>query len=140
MAVQVGDDDLDFGTAFTNVVTATTNSSTLWENTTTYANADSALTVNADGSTEFSNGFTVNGDVTMDGLSLIERLSIIESVLGIPARDAEMEEKYPHLKALHNECVEKITSALASQTYAEELEKLRTFEILKTDNGTNSTI
>jgi hypothetical protein len=64
VAVRVGDDDLDFGTAF----------STLWENTTTYANADSALTVNADGSTEFSNGFSVNGDVTMDGLSLIERL------------------------------------------------------------------
>ena len=138
MAVQVGDDDLDFGTAFTNEVTATTNSSTLWENTTTYANADSALTVNADGSTEFSNGFSVNGDITVDGFSLIERLETIEMVIGLPNRDRILEEKYPHLKKLFESHVEvRKVSDYATSKYTEELEKLRTFEILNTDDGTN---
>jgi len=76
-----------------------------------------------------------NNDITVNGLSIIERLSILESALGLPQRDAELEEKYPHLKDLYYAQVDAIAKVKEGDTkYTKEMEKLRTFEILNKDN------
>jgi len=76
-----------------------------------------------------------NNDITVNGLSIIERLSILESALGLPERDAELEEKYPHLKDLYYAQVDAIVKVKEGDTnYTKEMEKLRTFEILNKDN------
>ena len=76
-----------------------------------------------------------NNDIHINGLSIIERLSILESALGLPQRDAELEEKYPHLKDLYYAQVDAIAKVKEGDTkYTKEMEKLRTFEILNKDN------
>lgn len=60
----------------------------------------------------------LTGNAQLNGESLQERLSRIETVLQIPIRDLEMEHKYPKLKKLFEE-------------YMHELEKLKTWNTLK---------
>ena len=70
----------------------------------------------------------------VDGLSVTERLEVIELILGLPVRDADMEQKHPHLKELYKQHAERCKLVKDStDKYAEELEKLRTFEKLKQD-------
>jgi hypothetical protein len=80
-------------------------------------------------------GWNVEFNTThSNGLSLEERLETIEMILGLPKRDTELEEKHPHLKKMYDEHVELCKIAdHASNKYKEETEKLRTFEILKTE-------
>lgn len=60
----------------------------------------------------------VQGNVTINGVDLEERLKIIERVLAIPERDVTMEAKYPSLKKKFDD-------------YINSLEKYRTFERIK---------
>lgn len=60
----------------------------------------------------------VKGKVKINGIDLEERLQIIEKVLGIPERNAEMESKYPSLKKKFDD-------------YINSLEKYKTFERIK---------
>ena len=97
--------------------------------TTNITNSAYNFTISEDGNTEFKN------DIHVNGLGVIERLSIIESALGLPQRDAELEEKYPHLKDLYYAQVDAIAKVKEGDTkYTKEMEKLRTFEILNKDN------
>ncbi len=64
----------------------------------------------------------IKGTVKINGIDLEERLKTIERVLAIPERDATMEAKYPSLKKKFDE-------------YINTLEKYRTFERIKGDNG-----
>lgn len=60
----------------------------------------------------------VKGNVKINGVDLEDRLKVIETVLNIPTRDTELEEKYPKLKLLYEE-------------YMKELEKYKTWERIK---------
>lgn len=82
----------------------------------------------------FSNKYSsleVDRDITIGGLSIIERLKNIESMLGLPERDIDLESKHPHLKELYIKQVksQKVADSIKNK-YTEEMEKLRTFEIL----------
>jgi len=63
----------------------------------------------------------VKGNVVINGIDLEERLSVIERVLAIPARDATIEAKYPSLKKKFDD-------------YINSLEKYKTFERIKGDD------
>lgn len=125
MAVHMGDEvDLSFDS-----VAIASSSLTSWSNDGTYANANSAVSINVEGEAEFDN------DIKVDGLGIVERLNIIELVLGLPERDVELEEKHPHLKDMYLAHVDAITKVKeVDSTYTEEMAKLRTFEILNKDN------
>ena len=98
------------------------------------ANDDSGIFTTIEASSVASNTVAVDGNLTVDGLSVTERLEIIELILGLPVRDAEMEQKHPYLKELHEQHVERCKLVKDStDKYTEELEKLRTFEKLKKD-------
>lgn len=74
----------------------------------------------------------VEGDITINNLSLLERLEVIESALGLPQRDAELEQKYPHLKEMYNKQVTSVIGTMKTDmAYTKEMEKLRTFELVK---------
>ena len=60
----------------------------------------------------------VKGRVKINGEYLDERLERIETVLQIPTRNIDMENKYPKLKKLYEE-------------YTKELAKYKTWETLK---------
>lgn len=81
-----------------------------------------------------SSSLEVDKDITIGGLSVIERLKNIESILGLPERDIDLESKHPHLKELYIKHVEsrKVADSIKNK-YTEEMEKLRTFEILNDD-------
>lgn len=61
---------------------------------------------------------SVKGNLVINGQDLEERLKIIERVLMIPQRDADMETKYPSLKKKFDD-------------YINSLEKYKTFERIK---------
>lgn len=67
--------------------------------------------------TRCESALNVSKDRILREESLSERLKRIETVLNIPTRDIEMENKYPRLKQLFEE-------------YMQELEKLKTWERL----------
>lgn len=67
--------------------------------------------------TRCESALNVSKDRILREESLSERLNRIETVLNIPTRDLEMENKYPRLKQLFEE-------------YMQELEKLKTWERL----------
>ena len=74
-------------------------------------------------------------DVKINGLGIAERLTIIETMLGLPVRDVELENKHPHLKNLYQAHIAAMAHDGKKNTaYTEEMKKLRTFEILKKDN------
>lgn len=74
----------------------------------------------------------VEGDIEINNLSLLERLQVIESALGLPQRDTELEEKYPHLKEMYNKQVDAVIGSIKTDMeYTKEMEKLRTFELVK---------
>lgn len=60
----------------------------------------------------------VTGSVKVEGSDLLERISTIERVLGIPEKDSALEVKYPSLKKQRDD-------------YIDSLEKCRTFERIK---------
>lgn len=60
----------------------------------------------------------VKGRMIINGIDLEERLSIIENLLNIPTRDANMEEKYEKLRNLSNQ-------------YNQALEEYKTWERLQ---------
>jgi len=123
MAVHMGD-EYDFS----NITNTSVTASNLWS-TNNAVSSEDVFTISEDGNTEFKN------DIHVNGLGVIERLSIIESALGLPQRDAELEEKYPHLKDLYYAQVDAIVKVKEGDTnYTKEMEKLRTFEILNKDN------
>jgi hypothetical protein len=60
----------------------------------------------------------VTGSIKAYGSDLLERISTIERVLGIPEKDSALEVKYPSLKKQRDD-------------YINSLEKCRTFERIK---------
>lgn len=64
----------------------------------------------------------VRGTVSINGVDLEKRLTVIEQVLNIPTRDVTMEAKYPKLAELY-------------QQYMHELEKYRTWDRVKGDSN-----
>jgi hypothetical protein len=56
----------------------------------------------------------VNGDIVLNGDSLNERLTRIETMLNIPTRDVKIEEQFPRLRKIYEE-------------YMQELEKYKTW-------------
>lgn len=49
-------------------------------------------------SLEVTGTMIVSSDIVMNGSSLIERISLVESLLHIPKRNEELEQKYPDLQ------------------------------------------
>ena len=66
-----------------------------------------------------SNGnVIIKGDLTVDGVDVMQSIKDIQRVLGVVSRDLDKEEKYKGLKR-------------AAEAYERELAKIETFETLK---------
>ena len=66
-----------------------------------------------------SNGnVVIEGDLTVDGVDVIQSIKDIQRVLGVVSRDLDKEQKYKGLKR-------------AAEAYERELAKIETFETLK---------
>ena len=66
-----------------------------------------------------SNGnVSIEGDLTVDGVDVMQSIKDIQRVLGVVSRDLDKEEKYKGLKR-------------AAEAYERELAKIETFETLK---------
>ena len=61
---------------------------------------------------------SIEGDLTVGGVNVIQSIKDIQRVLGVVSRDIDKEEKYAGLKR-------------AAEAYERELEKIETFETLK---------
>jgi len=60
----------------------------------------------------------IEGDLTVDGVDVIQSIKDIQRVLGVVSRDLDKEQKYKGLKR-------------AAEAYERELAKIETFETLK---------
>lgn len=68
---------------------------------------------------------------TLDGI--IDRLEILEKILGVPKYDAEMVSKHPKLKKLYDDMIAAMSySNLHAAQYLNELAKCKTWEALNT--------
>ena len=65
-----------------------------------------------------SNNVIIEGDLTVDGVDVMQSIKDIQRVLGVVSRDLDKEEKYVGLKR-------------AAEAYERELAKIETFETLK---------
>ena len=66
-----------------------------------------------------SNGnVIIEGDLTVDGVDVVQSIKDIQRVLGVVSRDLDKEEKYKGLRR-------------AAEAYERELAKIETFETLK---------
>jgi hypothetical protein len=63
-------------------------------------------------------GLSVEGELKVDGIDVMQSIKDIQRVLGVVGRDIEKEEKYAGLKR-------------AAEAYERELAKIETFEALK---------
>ena len=63
-------------------------------------------------------GLSVEGDLKVDGVDVMQSIRDLQRVLGVVSRDIEREEKYKGLKR-------------AAEAYERELAKIETFEALK---------
>ena len=63
-------------------------------------------------------GLSVEGDLKVDGIDVMQSIKDIQRVLGVVIRDLDKEEKYVGLKR-------------AAEAYERELAKIETFETLK---------
>jgi hypothetical protein len=61
---------------------------------------------------------SIEGDLTVDGVDVMQSIKDIQRVLGVVSRDLDKEEKYKGLKR-------------AAEAYERELAKIETFETLK---------
>ena len=64
---------------------------------------------------------SIEGDLTVGGIDVMQSIKDIQRVLGVVGRDIEKEEKYAGLKR-------------AAEAYERELAKIETFETLKDSN------
>ena len=60
----------------------------------------------------------IEGDLTVDGVDVVQSIKDMQRVLGVVSRDLDKEEKYKGLKR-------------AAEAYERELAKIKTFETLK---------
>ena len=68
--------------------------------------------------TSLRNGLSVEGDLKVDGVDVMQSIKDLQRVLGVVGRDIKKEKKYAGLKR-------------AAQAYERELAKIETFETLK---------
>jgi hypothetical protein len=68
--------------------------------------------------TSLRNGLSVEGDLKVDGVDVMQSIKDMQRVLGVVSRDIEKEQKYAGLK-------------LAAEAYERELAKIETFEALR---------
>ena len=65
--------------------------------------------------------------------NVVDRLEILEKILGVPKYDAEMASKYPKLKQLYDEMIVAMSvSNLHATQYLDKLAKCKTWEALNT--------
>lgn len=86
------------------------------------SNPKPILTIPADSNNlvlEESAALEVKGKLIVNGKDVVERLTTIEEVLGIPERDEQLEKDYPKLKKMY-------------EAYIKELSKCRMWQKLKT--------
>ena len=65
-----------------------------------------------------SNNVIIEGNLTVDGVDVMQSIKDMQRVLGVVSRDLDKEEKYAGLKR-------------AAEAYERELAKIETFETLK---------
>ena len=96
----------------------------IWDDSFTTVNPSSIYT---NDSFTFTNaldgkyGLSVEGELKVDGIDVMQSIKDIQRVLGVVGRDIEKEEKYAGLKR-------------AAEAYERELAKIETFEALKESN------
>ena len=98
--------DDDYITSSTDTITIDTSS---WDNSFT-TSPTSIYTSN--------NNVSIEGDLTVGGVDVMQSIKDMQRVLGVVSRDIEKEEKYAGLKR-------------AAEVYERELAKIETFETLK---------
>ena len=89
-----------------------------------FTTSPSSIYTNNNDTFTFSNaldgkyGLSVEGDLKVDGVDVMQSIRDLQRVLGVVSRDIEREEKYKGLKR-------------AAEAYERELAKIETFEALK---------
>lgn len=89
-----------------DISTITIDSSSLFNssyytNTTSFNSSDLIFTTS-------QSDLEVNGSLIINGRNLEERLKTIETLLGIPERNLELEHKHPKLKQLYEEYMKEL--------------------------------
>ncbi len=98
--------DDDYITSSTDTITIDTSS---W---------DDSFTTSPTSIYTSNNNVSIEGDLTVGGVDVMQSIKDMQRVLGVVSRDIEKEEKYAGLKR-------------AAEVYERELAKIETFETLK---------
>ena len=99
-------------------ITSSTNTITVPINTTSW---DDSFTTSPTSIYTPNGNVSIEGDLTVGGIDVMQSIKDIQRVLGVVGRDIEKEEKYAGLKR-------------AAEAYERELAKIETFETLKDSN------
>ena len=92
-----------------------TSNSNITINTTSW---DDSFTTSPSSIYTSNNNVSIEGDLTVGGVDVMQSIKDMQRVLGVVSRDIDKEEKYAGLKR-------------AAEAYERELEKIETFETLK---------
>ena len=95
-----------------------TSNSNITINTTSW---DDSFTTSPSSIYTSNNNVSIEGDLTVGGIDVMQSIKDIQRVLGVVSRDIDKEEKYAGLKR-------------AAEAYERELAKIETFETLKDSN------
>ena len=96
-------------------ITSSTNTITVPINTTSW---DDSFTTSPTSIYTPNGNVSIEGDLTVGGIDVMQSIKDIQRVLGVVSRDIDKEEKYAGLKR-------------AAEAYERELAKIETFETLK---------
>ena len=92
-----------------------TSNSNITINTTSW---DDSFTTSPSSIYTSNNNVSIEGDLTVGGVDVMQSIKDMQRVLGVVSRDIDKEEKYAGLKR-------------AAEAYERELAKIETFETLK---------
>ena len=95
-----------------------TSNSNITINTTSW---DDSFTTSPSSIYTSNNNVSIEGDLTVGGVDVMQSIKDMQRVLGVVSRDLDKEEKYAGLKR-------------AAEAYERELAKIETFETLKDSN------